>query len=95
MIHRDMPSNPSSPQDQPLQRLGATLRQYRKQQRLSQQALAARTGLAASYICDIERGQRNVSVLNLIRLADTLGLAVSHLLVPMETRQNPSPTRTE
>src|SRR5712691_558648 len=59
-----------------LQRLGATIRQARHHQRLSQQALAARTGLDVSYLSNIERGQCNVSVFVLVRLADALGLSV-------------------
>jgi transcriptional regulator with XRE-family HTH domain len=66
--------------------LGATIRQARKEQRLSQPALAARTGLSFGYISEIELGQRNLSVLNLVRLADALGLSVAHLLAPLETR---------
>ena len=63
-----------TPEDQAalLSLLGATLRQYRARQRLSQQALAAKTDLSATYISQIERGMRNVTVLNLVRLADAL-----------------------
>ena len=70
--------------------LGATIRQYRQQQGLSQPALAARTGLSFGYISEIELGQRNLSVLSLVRIADALGLSVAHLLAPLETRQSPS-----
>lgn len=71
--------------------LGATIRQYRQQLGLSQSVLATRTGLTVGYISEIEKGQRNLSVLSLIRIADALGLAVAHLLAPLETCQNPSP----
>jgi len=74
--------------------LGATIRQYRQQRHLSQRALAARTRLAASYICDIEQGQRNVSVLSLLRIAEALELSVAHLLVPLETHQSAAPPFT-
>jgi len=75
--------------------LGATIRQYRQQRHLSQRALAARTRLAASYICDIEQGQRNVSVLSLLRIAEALDLSVAHLLVPLETHRRSAPPFTE
>ena len=74
-----------------LPRLGATLRQYRQQRHLSPRALAARTSLATSYIYAIEQGQRNVSVLSLVRIADALGLSVASLLAPLETRSRSSP----
>jgi transcriptional regulator with XRE-family HTH domain len=66
--------------------LGETVRHYRQQRHLSQQALAVKTGLATSYVFDIEHGQRNVSLLSLLRLADALGLSVAHLLAPLDTR---------
>ena len=54
-----------------LRLVGTTIRQQRKQQRLSQQRLAAlRLSLDSSYISEIERGQRNVSLLSLLRIAE-------------------------
>ncbi len=95
MTQDDRP--PTRPDDQAtlLPLLGATIRQARKDQRLSQPALAARTGLSFGYISEIELGQRNLSVLNLVRIADALGLSVAHLLAPLETRQSPSSPLTQ
>ncbi len=81
--------------DRFLRLLGITLHQYRQQRRLSQRALAARTGLNKSYIGQIEQGQRNVSVLSLLRIADALGLSVAHLLAPLDALQHPSTPSTE
>ena len=67
-----------------LQLLGATLRQYRQQRGLTQQALADQTALSTNYIREIEKGRRNVSVLNLLRLADALHIPSSFLLQPLE-----------
>jgi len=86
VTHRETPSNPSRTQDTPLQRFGATLRQYRQQRRLSQQALAVRTGIRRSYIGQIERGLRNVSVLALLRLAHALDIPAAWLLARLDTR---------
>jgi transcriptional regulator with XRE-family HTH domain len=69
-----------------LQLLGTTLRHYRQHVGLSQPALAARTGLNPTYIGQIEQGQRNVSVLSLLRIAEALGISLSSLLTPLETR---------
>src|SRR5437660_934840 len=66
-----------------LQLLGTTLRHYRQQAGLSQPALAARTGLNPTYIGQIEHGQRNVSVLSLLRMAEALGISLSALLTPL------------
>jgi transcriptional regulator with XRE-family HTH domain len=73
-----------------LRTLGTTLRHYRKQQGLSQQALATKAGLHYTYVSEIELGQRNVSVLSLFRLATALQLPVSALLVPLEVHQDTS-----
>jgi transcriptional regulator with XRE-family HTH domain len=58
----------------------------RHAQGLTQQALAAKTGLHVMYISGIERGQRNVSVLTLLRVAAALHLPAATLLQPLEMR---------
>jgi transcriptional regulator with XRE-family HTH domain len=84
------PALPPDDADRLLSLLGASLRQARQRGHLSQTALAAMTGLSATYIGEIEQGQRNLSVLSLLRLADALGLAVDQVLAPLETYQQPS-----
>jgi transcriptional regulator with XRE-family HTH domain len=88
---------PSTQRDDPslLQRLGAAIRQARQDQHLFQTALAAKTGLSFGYISEIELGQRNFSLLSLVRIADALGLSVAQLLQPVETHWNHffSPTK--
>ena len=81
---------PEGPEAVVLRTLGATLRHYRKQHGLSQQALATKAGLHHTYVSDIELGQRNVSVLSLLRLATALHLPLSSLLVPLEAHQDTS-----
>lgn len=68
--------------------LGATIRQYRKQRGLSQQALATKASLHHTYVSDIELGQRNVSVLSLFRIANALQLPLSSLLIALEAYQD-------
>jgi len=92
--YEDTPPIPRGDPATLLRLLGATLHQYRQNQALSQPALATRAGLTFGYISEIERGQRNLSVLSLVRIADALGLSVAHLLAPLETRQSPSPPLT-
>jgi DNA-binding XRE family transcriptional regulator len=78
-----------TPQDTPptpLQLLGATIRQYRRQCGLTQEVLAAHTGLSLTYISEVERGRRNVSVLALLGIAAVLQVPVATLLQPLETR---------
>ena len=49
--------------------LGNAIRAARKRSGLSQEALALESGLDRSYVGGIERGTRNVSYLNLLRIA--------------------------
>lgn len=68
-----------SPMKDPLTALGNKVRDLRTKLDLSQEALAERCDFDRTYISLIERGQRNPSFTNLIRLATGLGLSVSDL----------------
>jgi len=61
-------------------RFGRRLRKLRKKQGWTQVQLAERFGLDRSYLADIERGKRNVSIVNLEIVATGFGLSVSQLL---------------
>lgn len=62
------------------EKVGKKVREIRKQKGLSQEELAFRSGLHRTYISDIERGDRNVSVKNIDRIARALGVKPSELL---------------
>lgn len=59
---------------------GKSLRDRRIKKNLSQEKLAAEAGLHRTYIGALERGEKNVSLLNLKRLADTFGIELHELL---------------
>ena len=63
-----------------LERLGAHIRERRRQLHLSQEALADAAGIDRSHMGKIERGERNVTLLNLTRIAAALGRPLSDLL---------------
>ena len=67
------------PPDPALRRLGAAVRQRRRELGLSQEALAERCGLHTNYVGGIERGERNVGFVNLAKVAGGLGLTLSDL----------------
>ncbi|CAJ0816167.1 helix-turn-helix domain-containing protein [Ralstonia flaminis] len=60
--------------------LGAAVRARRKAALLSQEALADRAEIDRSHMGKIERGERNVTLLNVLRIAQALDCKPSELL---------------
>jgi transcriptional regulator with XRE-family HTH domain len=67
-----------------LQTLGLTIRSLRRERGLSQEALADLAQIDRSYMSSVERGLRNISVLNIARIAKALDVPVRDLLGPRE-----------
>lgn len=59
---------------------GENLRRRRKAMAISQEDLADAAGLHRTYIGSVERGERNVSIDNMERLAAAVGSTVQNLL---------------
>lgn len=59
---------------------GTRVRELRKRTGLSQEAFAEKADLHRTYVRSVERGERNVSLLNIHRLADALGVPARDLL---------------
>ena len=64
--------------------LGQQIRTVRKQRGISQEDFAARAGLGRSYYGGVERGERNVAALNLMRIAVALEVEVGQLFPPRQ-----------
>jgi transcriptional regulator with XRE-family HTH domain len=64
--------------------LGRQIRKVRQDRGISQEDFAALAGLGRSYYGGIERGERNVAALNLMRIAATLKVEVGELFPPSE-----------
>ena len=60
--------------------LGGALRKKRAKLELSQEAFADLVGLHRTYVGSVERGERNVGIDNLIKLAKGLDISLSVLI---------------
>jgi len=62
------------------QKFGARIKSLRLQKNMSQEDLSSKTGLHRTYISDIERGIRNVSLKNIEKIAKALSVSPDVLL---------------
>jgi transcriptional regulator with XRE-family HTH domain len=79
--------SPTHSGDPTLLALGAAIRTARTAMGLSQEALAAEAELDRSYMGGIERGEHNLTVLNLVKVAKALNSSPSDLFKVIETRE--------
>lgn len=64
---------------------GSNVRMYRIKQGLSQEKLAELSGLHRTYISDIERFQRSISLENIQKIADALTTETYKLFIDPQT----------
>lgn len=60
--------------------LGRRLAELREQAKMTQESLADAAGLHWTYVGQVERGERNLSYKNLLKLAHGLGVEVAELV---------------
>ncbi|OAH99100.1 helix-turn-helix domain-containing protein [Methylomonas methanica] len=64
----------------PLVLFGQRIVQLRKLRGWSQEQLALECGMARSYLGGVERGKRNIALLNICKLADALSVSPAEML---------------
>ena len=69
-----------TPDKKILIQLGGRIRDVRKSLGISQEELAHLSGMHRTYVSSVERGERNISVLNLLSLAGVLGVDAGDLV---------------
>lgn len=60
-------------------KVGKRIREIREKVKMSQKDLAYSSDLDRSYIASVENGQRNISIVNIEKIANTLGVSLSEL----------------
>ncbi len=73
--------------DATLKRFGERVRALRERAGLSQEALAEEAGLHRTYMGGVERGERNICLKNIVRLAEALGVHPRELFDGAEGRR--------
>lgn len=69
-----------TPDKKILIQLGGRIRDVRKGLGISQEELAHLSGMHRTYVSSVERGERNISVLNLLSIAGVLGVDAGSLI---------------
>ncbi|QQS29258.1 MAG: helix-turn-helix transcriptional regulator [Sphingobacteriales bacterium] len=70
-----------------LVQIGDNIRNVRLKQNLSQEQLSFKAGLDRSYIGSVERGERNIAAVNLVKIAEALNIKPSALLNDVTTNK--------
>ncbi|NJL30448.1 MAG: helix-turn-helix transcriptional regulator [Phycisphaerales bacterium] len=63
---------------------GKAMRKFREAAGISQEKLALTCGIHRTYIGGVERGERNISIQNMARIAVSLHVPLSKLVIEME-----------
>ncbi len=73
----------------PIKAFGLVIRELRKAQRLSQEALSAEASMDRSFLSELETGRKQPSLLTIFSLATALQMDASELLRLVEARLAP------
>ena len=63
-----------------LKRFGARVRELRLEMKLSQEKFAAKCNLDRTYLGSVERGERNIALRNIEKLAKAFQIPISELM---------------
>lgn len=77
-------------QDELLKEVGDAVRRLRAARGFSQESFAQEAKLNRAYMGGIERGQRNVGVVNLYRIAEALNMSLTELFAEVEGSERQS-----
>ncbi len=65
------------------EKIGVRIRELRKETGLSQEKFASKIGMDRTYFASVELGKRNISIVNLEKIAQGLNVSLSDMFVNM------------
>lgn len=65
-------------------KFGYCIRNFRQELGLSQENFSLKIGMDRTYYASVEAGKRNISILNIQKIADGLGITISELFTAIE-----------
>ncbi len=74
---------------------GKNLRAIREQKEISQETLAFEAGFSRSYYTEVETGKRNISLLNIVKLATALQIELDKLIKVSSIEKNGKEKRSK
>ncbi len=69
------------------EKLGLRIRELRQQTSLSQEKFALKIGMDRTYFTSVELGKRNISIINLEKIAKGLNVTLSELFQDLEDKE--------
>lgn len=63
------------------EKIGNRIQELRKETGLSQEKFAAKIGMDRTYFASVELGKRNISIVNLEKIADGLDISLAELFL--------------
>lgn len=63
------------------EKIGNRIRELRRETGLSQEKFAAKIGMDRTYFASVELGKRNISIVNLKKIADGLDISLAELFL--------------
>lgn len=63
------------------EKIGKRIRELRKETGLSQEKFAAKIGMDRTYYASVELGKRNISIINLEKIAQGLGMSLADMFL--------------
>lgn len=63
------------------EKIGKRIRELRKETGLSQEKFATKIGMDRTYYASVELGKRNISIINLEKIAQGLGMSLADMFL--------------